>query len=86
MSRRTKVMQQILSGASDANVSFADMRTFLKALGFEERIKGGHHIFAQKGVPEILNLQPKGSNCKPYQVKQVRDAIVRHGMGGTTND
>jgi nitrogen regulatory protein PII-like uncharacterized protein len=27
---------------------------------------------------EILNLQPRGSLAKPYQVKQVREAIVRY--------
>jgi hypothetical protein len=28
-------------------------------------------------VAEILNLQPRGSIAKPYQVKQVRAVIVR---------
>jgi hypothetical protein len=30
-------------------------------LGFEERIRGDHHIFCRQGVVEILNLQPAGS-------------------------
>jgi hypothetical protein len=29
-------------------------------------------IFSKPGVSEILNLQPRGSLAKPYQVKQVR--------------
>jgi hypothetical protein len=29
-------------------------------------------------VEEIINLQPRGSQAKPYQVKQVRDLIVKH--------
>ncbi len=32
------------------------------------------------GVAEILNLQPKGSKAKAYQVKQVRGVIVRHKL------
>ncbi len=32
------------------------------------------------GVEEILNLQPRGVTAKPYQVKQVRDMILRYGL------
>jgi hypothetical protein len=34
------------------------------------------------GVDEHLTLQPKGKDAKPYQVKQVRDLIVKYGLGG----
>jgi hypothetical protein len=43
-------------------------------------INGGHHIFARPDVVEILNLQPRGSLAKPYQVKQVRGVIVRYKL------
>jgi len=43
-------------------------------------VKGSHHIFAKPGVVEILNLQPRGSLAKPYQVKQVRAVIVRYKL------
>ena len=45
------------------------MQRLLAKLGFQERIKGSDHIFTRAGVAEILNLQSKGSKCKPYQVK-----------------
>ena len=32
-------------------------------------------------MEEILNLQPKGSMAKPYQVKQVRNIILRYNLG-----
>jgi hypothetical protein len=32
------------------------------------------------GVEEILNLQPNGAKAKPYQVKQVRDVILKYRM------
>jgi len=41
-------------------------------------VKGSHHIFTHELMPEILNLQPKNSFAKPYQVKQVRE-ILRQG-------
>ena len=77
---RKRVLQQILSGASDANVHFEDLRSLLAGLGFAERIRGDHHIFSKTGVAEILNLQPRGSLAKPYQVKQVRAVIVRYKL------
>jgi predicted RNA binding protein YcfA (HicA-like mRNA interferase family) len=52
----------------------------LTALGFVERVRGSHHIFTKAEVLEILNLQPRDSLAKPYQVKQVRAAIVRYKL------
>lgn len=77
---RKRVLQQITSGASDANVRFEDLRSLLAGMGFAERIRGDHHIFSKSGVAEILNLQPRGSLAKPYQVKQVRAVIVRYKL------
>jgi len=55
-------------------------------LGFAERIRGDHHIFTRDGVPEILNLQPLGSQAKAYQVKQVRGVIVAHRLAGAPEE
>ncbi|MBA2528288.1 MAG: type II toxin-antitoxin system HicA family toxin [Pyrinomonadaceae bacterium] len=74
-------MRRILAGKSDSNIPFADLRQLLIRLGFDERIKDDHHIFAKEGVEAILNLQPKGSMAKPYQVQQVRNVIVRYKLG-----
>ncbi|OHE32307.1 MAG: toxin HicA [Syntrophus sp. RIFOXYC2_FULL_54_9] len=63
---------------SDANVSFDALCGLLKRLGFKERIKGDHHIFTKDDVEEILNIQPKDVKGKPYQVKQVRDVILKY--------
>jgi virulence-associated protein VapD len=70
----------VLRGSSDAGIRFDDLRTLLRRLGFAERIKGSHHIFTREGVDEILNLQPRGSMAKPYQVKQVRKALVQYKL------
>ena len=54
---------------------------YLVRFGFNERIRGDHHIYTKDGVEEILNLQPLGSKAKPYQVKQVRAVIVGNKLG-----
>ena len=65
---------------SDANVPFDGLRALLISLGFDERIRGDHHIFTMTGVEEILNLQPNNGKGKPYQVKQVRDVILKYNL------
>lgn len=51
-------------------------------LGFEERTRGSHHIFRKAGVEEKLNLQRDNKGAKPYQVRQVRNIIVKYKLGG----
>ena len=81
MSRPAKTLEKVLSGTSDANIAFDDLCGLLKYLGFDERVKGSHHIFTKEGVEEILNLQPKkGGKAKPYQVKQLREVILEYGL------
>ena len=82
MPRNDKLLDQVLRGGADANVPFSAMCRLLLNLGFDERIRGSHHIFTRDGVAEILNLQARGSKCKPYQVKQVRNVIITYRLAG----
>jgi predicted RNA binding protein YcfA (HicA-like mRNA interferase family) len=86
MPRRRKVLDQILRGTSDATIPFAGMCQLLRELGFEERIRGSHHIFTKDDVEEILNVQAKHAKVKPYQVKQVRGVILKYKLGGEEDD
>ena len=79
--KHREVLGKLLSGRSDANVDFNDLISLLQILGFSERIRGDHHIFSKEGVEEIINLQPRGSKAKPYQVRQIRGIITRYKMG-----
>lgn len=76
-----KLLWKILRGTSDKNVSFSEVSLLLESLGFSVRIKGDHHIFTKAGIVEIVNLQPKGAKAKPYQVKQVRNIILKYKLG-----
>jgi len=86
LTRRAKLLRRVLTGTSDANIPFDALRDLLITLGFEERIRGGHHIFVREGVEEILNLQPRGAKAKPYQVKQVRKVILRYKLAREIDD
>ncbi len=81
MSRAKKVVARILAGSSDANFVFDDLCFALERAGFTRRRgKGSHTLFFKAGIEEILNLQPKGSQAKPYQVKQVRELILKYQL------
>jgi predicted RNA binding protein YcfA (HicA-like mRNA interferase family) len=82
MSQLEKLIQNILSGASDANIAFKDLCQLLIHFGFEVRTKGSHNIFRKSGIEEKINLQKDGSKAKPYQVKQVRAVILKYKLGG----
>lgn len=82
MSQLEKLLFDILCGTKDNNINFNDLRKILQVLGFNCRIKGDHFIYTKDGVEEILNLQPIGSKAKAYQVKQVRNIIIKYQLGG----
>jgi hypothetical protein len=81
MGKYEKLLLDILRGRSDANIEFDELCRLLRRLGFEERIRGSHHIFRRNGVEEKINLQQDRSKAKAYQVRQVRTVIVKYGLG-----
>ena len=86
MGKHEKILIQILRGTSDANIPFNGLCGLLKYMGFKEIIRGSHHIFTKADIDEILNLQPEGTNAKPYQVKQIRSIILKYKLGEKENE
>lgn len=86
MSQYEKLLLSVLSGTRDKNMLFTDLQTVLDRLGFQCRIKGDHFIYTKDDVEEIINLQPAGNKAKPYQVKQVRNIILKYQLGGAIHE
>ena len=82
MGKYDKLFTSVLSGRSDQSIRFTELTHLLLAMGFNERINGDHHIFYRQDIEEILNLQPKGSQAKAYQVRQVRNLIIKYRLEG----
>jgi virulence-associated protein VapD len=80
LSKFNKILLKVLSGNSDSNISFDDLKSILNHLGFDERIKSSHHIYSKENIGEIINLQPSGSKAKSYQVRQVRNIILKYRL------
>lgn len=49
-------------------------------LGFEESIRGSHHIYRKPGLNFIVDLQSRRGMAKPYQVRQLRDIFADYGV------
>lgn len=56
MGKLEKLLLRILRGTSDKNIPFDQLCQLLENMGFEQRIRGSHHIFTKEGVQEILNI------------------------------
>jgi hypothetical protein len=81
MGKADKLLVQIMGGKADANIGFDDLVHLLRRMGFEMRVSGSHHMFRMAGVEEKINLQRDGNEAKPYQVKQVRNVILKYRLG-----
>lgn len=77
-----KAVAECTARKSRRKYSLFRIAKIVGAVRFTCRIKGGHFIYTHSDVEEILNIQPKGNKAKPYQVKQVRDIILRYHLGG----
>ena len=84
MGKWDKLVEQILRGTSDANIPFDDLCRLMVRLGFDQRTSGSHNIFRRPDVMERPNLQRAGRHAKPYQVRQIRDIILKYGLGDDT--
>lgn len=81
MGKNEKLIAKILRGTSDKNIDFNELVRLMNWLGFDERIKGSHHIYTREDVEEIINIQPSSENkAKAYQVKQIRELIVKYKL------
>ena len=79
MSQRQKLLQALLARGTTQSLDFSALCQLLLSLGFEQRIRGSHHLFGKSGIAELINLQPgPGNAAKPYQVKQVRQILLKY--------
>ena len=80
MSKRDKELANLLRGSADTNISFAQLRSVLLRLGFEQRTSSGsHYTFSHPEVRSILTV-PKRKPLKPIYVKKARALITENGL------
>ena len=76
---RRRLLQRLLAGSR--NVAFADLINLAEGFGFRVvRIRGSHHMLSHPDVPELLNLQPAGSEARPYQIRQLLKLVEQYRL------
>lgn len=76
-----KIYNDVISGKSDYNIRYADFQKLIVDLGFEfKRQRGSHTIYFHPGINEMMNIQKDGSKAKGYEVKQLRNIILKYGL------
>ena len=57
------------------------MVNLVEGFGFRlARVEGSHHIFRHPNMPQLLNLQERGGQAKPYQIRQFLRLVERHNL------
>jgi len=80
LSQQEKILLKVVSGDHDRSMKFHELQKRLYMLGFQCRVKGDHFIYWREDVDEIINIQPDGNMAKPYQVRQIRNIILKYGL------
>lgn len=81
MGKQRKTYEKIMGGNSDNNIEFTDLCNMLDWLGCTcKRIRGDHFLYNYQDIQTIINLQPRGSKAKEYQVRQVREFLAKNGI------
>ena len=79
MTKKQKLLEKILSGTK--NVQFSEMVSLVEAFGFRlSRVNGSHHIFEHPDLPELVNLQNKKGQAKPYQIRQFLSLVEQYNL------
>ena len=78
MGKIDKLIEKLMSGNSDNNYDFNDLRKVIEHFGFKYRNKGtSHFVYSRNDIYDRINIQrnKNSSQAKSYQVKQVREII-----------
>jgi predicted RNase H-like HicB family nuclease len=73
VSKVSRTLDRALRGTSNANIRLDDLRELLAHLAFAKRVRADHPILTSEGVPELLNLQPRGI-VRPRCLRSSRSA------------
>lgn len=60
---------------------FAEFERLIVAFGFRlDRVAGSHRIYKHPDVPRMLNLRPRASEAKPYQIREFIVMVEEHDL------
>ena len=76
-----KIYKEVMSGKSDNNIKFNDFRNLIVDLGITFTRQSGSHVqYYHSEINERMTIQNANSKAKGYQVRQLRNIIIKHGL------
>ena len=76
-----KIYNDVVSGNCDNNIRFSDFQNLIVDLGFSIKGQKGSHVsYYHSGINERMTIQNDKSKAKGYQVRQLRNIIIKHGL------
>lgn len=79
MASDKKTLDAVLNGRG--TIAFRDLEHLLLALGFTlARTGGSHRIYLHPAVGRPFPVQPDGKDAKRYQIRQLRDMILKYRL------
>ncbi len=74
-----KLLRRILN--SPENTRFSEFKELVIAFSFYlSRINGSHHIFTNKNIKELINIQNDNGMAKSYQIRQFLKLVERYNL------
>ncbi len=78
MTKKRKLLEKLLSGTR--NVQFDDMVNLVGIWFSPFQDQREPHIFEHPSIPELVNLQNKKGQAKPYQVRQFLLLVEQYNL------
>ena len=81
MAINKRVYEAVKSGRSDHSIRFNDFTKLIVDLGFNlVGQEGSHRNYRHDGLRIKISVQPDGNMAKAYQVRQLRNIIIKHNL------
>lgn len=85
MTRIAKLYSQLV--IDRRRLTFSEFVRLIEAFDFRlYRTSGSHRIYVRIGIPDKVNVQPKGKDAKDYQVQQFLTIVMKHGLNLDTEE
>ena len=76
---KKKLLRQIINNKK--NVRYNDFTALAESFGFIlQRSEGSHRMYKHKAVAEILNLQSRNGEAKPYQIEYFFGLVEKYNL------
>jgi predicted RNA binding protein YcfA (HicA-like mRNA interferase family) len=79
MSQFEKMKEKMLSAEPHKDIMPNELRAFMLKAGFMlDRVKGSHHIYSHKGLPNDLTIPMHNTQpVKPVYIRLVREKLLK---------